>query len=90
MATKIEHDQLEVATDRVGSMRDKLYWAKKKGNMNSIFELRDLEYLIACADALQYYAHPDHYEPFRTLGGDRKPGVLTERGEKARLALVAK
>jgi hypothetical protein len=38
-------------------------------------------------EALEYYAHPDHYEEHITLGGTRQPGVLTEGGGKARAAL---
>lgn len=38
--------------------------------------------------ALEYYAHPDHYESCETLGGTRDPGVLVELGRKARFALA--
>ena len=41
-------------------------------------------------EALQYYAHPDHYEPRVTLGGERPPGVVTEGGAKARKVLGKK
>ncbi len=44
--------------------------------------------LSLCVQALEFYAHPDHYEERVTLSGTRKPGVLTEGGEKARACLA--
>lgn len=43
--------------------------------------------LTEIQDALEYYAHPDHYEENYRLSGLRPPGVLVERGGKARRAL---
>jgi hypothetical protein len=37
--------------------------------------------------ALEYYAHPEHYEPRETLSGPRPPGVLVDAGRTARQAL---
>lgn len=38
-------------------------------------------------EALEYYAHPDHYTETMRMEGLRQPGVLTEGGEMARKAL---
>ncbi len=45
--------------------------------------------LVGIAEALEYYAHPDHYTESPTLNkpGVRPPGVLTDKGAKARRAL---
>lgn len=40
--------------------------------------------LKICLNSLRYYSHPDHYEEFKTMGGLRQPGVLTEGGRLAR------
>lgn len=37
--------------------------------------------------ALEYYSRPDHYEPWESMAGPRGPGVLTDKGRKAREAL---
>lgn len=41
-------------------------------------------------EALQFYATEDHYEERVTFSGIRKPGVLQDRGAKARDALEGK
>lgn len=45
--------------------------------------------LLGIQEALEYYAHPDHYEPTEKMGGTRPPGVLVEQGDFARKALLA-
>lgn len=35
-------------------------------------------------EILQYYAHPDHYEPWESMAGSHGPGVLVGKGDKAR------
>lgn len=39
-------------------------------------------------EALQYYAHPDHYEERQTFSGLRPPGVLSDNGDRARKTLI--
>jgi hypothetical protein len=39
-------------------------------------------------EVLEYYADESSYESFQTLGGLRGPGILKERGEKARRAIA--
>lgn len=38
-------------------------------------------------EALEYYAHPDHYEERNTLSGLRPAGVLVDKGELAQKIL---
>lgn len=45
------------------------------------------EALKEAIEALNYYEHPVHYEERETMGGMRPPGVMTDRGNRARETL---
>lgn len=62
------------------------------------YDYRDLEWMHAhyptllgalerTLEALEYYAHPDHYEAVYSFMGERPAGVLTDGGRKARTLL---
>lgn len=66
---------------RIRHVEDAYVRGLKEGQDQSAKRIFELE------QALEYYAHPDHYEKRITFGGERPPGVLTEGGKKARKIL---
>jgi hypothetical protein len=84
---KLQADNLLVAdmAKKFADERDEL----KAYNTNLLWANKSIkEYNEKLAEALKYYAHKDHYEDRMTLSGHRPPGVMAERGDKAREALA--
>lgn len=74
-------DQHQISPEKIN--RDGRFIAA----VNPTVVLAVIERLERAEEALAYYSHPDHYEERITMCGTRPPGVLADRGKKARVVL---
>jgi hypothetical protein len=83
----------QIVDGSVADFMEGFRWSRSATTYRTVDSIRDgfrleMQFVLQeLVEALEYYAHPEHYEERETIRGPRAPGVLVEGGQKAREAL---